>query len=573
MLRIFRSPEAHFEHDAELADQVYTQDALQALADAGFNAVWVRIIYRQLLKNAKYPEFGEHAHAYLANLNRVIERGEKCGVKLVTYCQEPFGLAVDDPFWETHPDMAGADYRHDFGSTEEPFYMRAFCVSSEPVREYLRESTASLARSLPGLGGIITISASEYITHCFSHYSHQRGIHLGDHRPEPLRCPRCRDRRETDVVVDVLNNMYAGLRAVSDDIPLIAWNWSWVTYEPDPQESIVSRLDPGIDLLIDFERGDLKKDATGRTIEINEYSLGFIGPSERFSKTKQAVARPGRGVYAKLQFGTTHEIATVANLPLMVNLFHKGRAVRAENLAGFMGCWNFGNELSLNTRGFNFFLSDECPDDRDAALTMLAEREFPGCSVKPVLEAWTRFGDAFEFYPFTIPFLYSSPINYALILPMHPCPLHEDKIKRSWQLDPRDDNDDPSPSFGCFTAEEIAERLTAMCPIWGEGLSAYEEGLAQAAGAKEQELATARAIDASLRSVRNYYKLYMLKRDWDDSLMPQFREIVLDELEVLEMAIPAYESDPRQGFHIEGHGYMVTPELMREKREQLRKLL
>ena len=92
MLKIFRSPKADFERDAELADRVYTEDALKQLADAGFNAVWVRTIYHQLLKNPKYPSFGERSDDLLRALGRVIERGEKCGVKLVIYNQEPFGL-------------------------------------------------------------------------------------------------------------------------------------------------------------------------------------------------------------------------------------------------------------------------------------------------------------------------------------------------------------------------------------------------------------------------------------------------------------------------------------------------
>ena len=566
MLRIFRSPKADFKRDAELADEVYTEDALKALADAGFNAIWVRAICRELLKNPKYPAFGQGSEKSLASLNRVIERGARCGMQLVIYCQEPFGLDVDDPFWEQHPDMAGATWDHNYGSVDKPLYMRAMCVSSEPVRELLTVSCEELLRRVPGVAAVITITASEYMSHCYSHYA--TNPPPNPKRP-PLDCPRCRERPATDVVVDVLHCMRQGMNAADASVPLIAWNWSWCMYEPDPQPNIISRLDPGIDVLADFERGDVKTDPTGRKIEINEYSLSFAGPSERFTKTRQAALDHGCRVYAKLQLSTTHELGSVSNIPLINNIYGKAKAFRELGLSGFMGCWNFGNELTLNTDAFNFFLSPDCPQDRTKALTALARRAFPGCDPPAILAAWTKFSEAFDYYPFSIPFLYWSPMNYALALPMRPCPTHDKRIGRSWLLDPRDDNDDPAASFGPFTPEDIADRFATMVGLWGEGLAAYERGLNPATGDKDKELGAARAVYASVRSIRNYYRLHLLKRVWRDDFLPQFQEIVEDEAGVLEDAIPVYENDPRQGFHSEAHGYMVTPDLMRRKRDML----
>jgi len=259
----------------------------------------------------------------------------------------------------------------------------------------------------------------------------------------------------------------------------------------------------------------------------------------------------------------------VSNIPLIENLYGKAKAVRELGLAGFMGCWNFGNELTLNTDAFNFFLSVDCPVNREAALNALVGRAFPGGVPSAVLAAWSSFGQAFDHYPFSIPFLYFSPINYVLALPMRPGPIHERPIGRSWLMDPRDADDDPARSFGPFAAEEIAQRFAKMVDLWGEGLADYESGLGDAGGIAADELSAARAVHLCLRSVRNYFLAYLLKRDWHDGLRLLFREIVTDELGVLEEAIPLYERDPRQGFHIEAHDYMVTPELMRRKRELL----
>ena len=84
--------------------------------------------------------------------------------------------------------------------------------------------------------------------------------------------------------------------------------------------------------------------------------LSYVGPSQRFKLIRELATSQGRDVYAKLQIGTTHEIASVSNLPLIPRLYRKASAFRRLGLGGFMGCWSFGNMLSLNTRAFNAFL-------------------------------------------------------------------------------------------------------------------------------------------------------------------------------------------------------------------------
>jgi len=126
-----------------------------------------------------------------------------------------------------------------------------------------------------------------------------------------------------------------------------------------------------------------------------------------------------------------------------------------------------------------------------------------------------------------------------------------------------------SRSFGPFTPEDIADRLMRMTEIRGRGLTEFEEALTDVAGPTcNQELSAARAVWVS-RSTANYYRL-LLKRAWSDEYMPKFSEIVDDELTVLRDAIPVCEADPRQSFHIEGHGYMVTPDLLRSEQQMLR---
>ena len=67
--------------------------------------------------------------------------------------------------------------------------------------------------------------------------------------------------------------------------------------------------------------------------------------------------------------------------------------------------------------------------------------------------------------------------------------------------------------------------------------------------------------------------MYLLKRDWSEACEAAFADIARDEIGVLDEAIPLYEADSRQGYHIEAGAYLVTPEGMRAKRDDLRRRL
>lgn len=105
--------------------------------------------------------------------------------------------------------------------------------------------------------------------------------------------------------------------------------------------------------MADFERGGIRKDG----VLINEYSLGYAGPSEQFLDSLKLARQRGIPVMVKLQIGTTHELATICSLPLIGNLYEKASFLRENHLEGFMGCWNFGNFNSANLFAFNEFLT------------------------------------------------------------------------------------------------------------------------------------------------------------------------------------------------------------------------
>jgi len=336
-------------------------------------------------------------------------------------------------------------------------------------------------------------------------------------------------------------------------------------YVDSPCEEIISRLPRDICLMADFERGG-KKDLPGHSDHlINEYSISYAGPSELFVAVMNLARKYGIKVMAKLQFGTTHELATIVSLPLLGNVFKKAEFVRKNDLEGFMGCWNFGNHQSANTMGFNYFLSNECPDSEEDALRAFANLYFPGCNTEGVVKAWLKFADAMIYYPFCVPFLYNSPTNYALALIPKPAVLNEKSTGRSWLMDER--GDDLSGSITDFSLDEIIDNFRNMQKLWEEAVEILRNSLTDIASTRhaKNELGNAEICNAAWRSTRNIFKLYKLRKTWQKGHIPEYIRIISDELENLIHVFPFVERDSRQGFHIEAHDYMFNAEILREK--------
>ena len=567
-LRIWRSPYSNFYKDETLdAAKVYTSDYLRELADAGFNAIWIRAILREIVPSRVFPEFGRRSADYLRSLRAVIRRGERMGVRVFLYMQEPRGFLADARFWRRHPEAEGATYRY-WGND-----VSAMCTSEPSVRAFLREGAATLSRKLPGLGGAILITASEHVSHCYSHYGNTYApTEMAKMPPAALGCSRCERRRPADIIADIVGGIHSGFRDAKNGAEVIAWNWSWRIYEPNPQEGILRALPRGVRVMGGFERGGAKR-ILGRNRVIDEYAISFAGPSDQFVQTLRAARKRGLKVMAKLQIGVTHELATVPNLPLIGTLYDKARAMRSLTLRDFMGCWAFGNMLTANSAAFLRFMTVKRLPPRDRALEAFAASYFPGCDAKRVKAAWELFAMAMDSYPFCIPFLYYGPTNYALAHPIDPGPIREGLVGRSWLPDRRR-GDDLRQSLGPYTLTEVIRGLGKLTRIWRAGVEEFERGAAGCdAPSARDELNTVRMVGHCFHSCWNLYRAYRLRRNWKVSHRKSLLAILRDERKHLAEALPIVVADKRMGFHSEAQRYLCTATGIRRKLKRINALL
>ena len=561
-LRIFRSFHArYYDDDILYGPDAYPEEYFAALVEHGFNAVWLRGILRDLAATSVFPTLGREIARHQDALGLVVERAKRHGVQVLLYLNEPLGLPRDDPFWAAHPEARGASGDSVMDDWPETF---AFCTSTPDVQTWLREVTANLFRAIPELGGWFLITGSEHHTHCYSHVWNAPG---GD-RPD---CLRCAARDAAEVVADVITTLRDGTRAASTTAHTIAWNWGWTQFEPEPQPSLLARLPRDITLLLDWERGGQRLMPDGREIFIDEYSLSYTGPSERFQATMQEARRHGLAVMAKLQIGTTHELATVPNMPLIDQLYRK--LVQVEELApgGMLATWNFGNSFSLNTAAIARFAHTVARPSPEVFVRQLAAEYFPGAAPDGVAQAIAQLTAAMAWFPFSLNMLYWGPCNYALATPLTLAPLTGKPMAESWMM--RERGDDLAPSLGPFTLEEVIACFSSLVEAWQQGVEQLSTALAGCAHLHAaQELGVARIIGCCYRSARNVYQVYRLRRERPADAEPQFRVIVADEIANLQAALPLIAADPRIGFHAECQGYQFDAQAVEKKLRELEKL-
>ena len=337
--------------------------------------------------------------------------------------------------------------------------------------------------------------------------------------------------------------------------------------------AIVAGMPDDCILVSDFERGGHKDILGHKDHPIDEYALSYAGPSEAFLAIFKLAKDRGIKVMPKLQIGTTHELASVVSLPLLPNICEKARFMRKNDLDGYLGCWNFGSQSSANTMGFNYFLTTSAVGDTESMLKDFCRQIFDNSNADEVVAAWICFCRAMDHYPFSVRFLYFSPLNYTLSHLFLPGPLSMGLIGRSWLPDSR--GDDLVSSIAEFSLEEILGGLDKVATLWSEGVALLKSGLAGCSS----EIALLELNNASLcgcifRSAVNSYRLYKLKKGWRGAEdMPEYCRLLSRELDIVEEALPLTLADARQGFHSEGHFYLFSAELLREKLIKGRQLI
>ena len=557
------------------AVNVYTDEVLADIAANGFNAIWLHAVLCSISIVPEFPEFGTNAMAHVAALNTLVARAAKHGIKVFLYFQPVRGIATGNKeFWKNHPECAGqiemSGEQLIAEHLDEPLEVASLCTSVPAVKNWIRDASSFLAENVPDLGGVILITASEYPGHCYSHRKKKdptEWTHL-------IECPRCKEREGWEVALEEILLVREGIRKKSEKMDIIAWNWGWAMWLPTPCKELLEKLPKDVILMADCERGGVQDMAERPSFHMDEYSLTYAGPSPRCKGTIEYGMSIGLKGMLKLQLGTTHELGSVLDLPLMTNIFRKASYLKNNPELGYMGCWTFGNSTSGNTAGFNFFLREDVSGNMEEALKSFAEYYFPSCNASGVLRAWELMEQGSKYMPFAIPFLYrgchAHALSYTSIF--NTGALNTRSAGTSYRpFENRGDDLSGSVNMpGNFSLDELVSNLGKMAVIW----KIAAETMLEALGGKDDkhEAGNMFICAALMQSAEYAYRAYRLRLNWDDSKKADLLHIVNGEIENVKNALPYVEKDPRQGWHGEAYIRMFTPESMKEKLQHLEAL-
>ncbi len=375
----------------------YPDGYLARLAGTGVNGVWLQAVLHKLApcpwdtrRSARYAE-------RLAHLRALVARAGRHGVQVFLYLNEPRALPLD--FFATHAELQGVvEGDH-----------AALCTSVPAVRQFLTDSVATICRAVPDLGGLFTITASENLTHCWSH---------GNGRA----CPRCGQRAPAAVIAEVNAAIFDGIgrtiQGASHDAQppvgdrpspivnrksqprLLVWDWGW---NDAWAGDVITRLPAGVSLMsvsewgLPIERGGVKS-------EVGEYSISAVGPGPRATRHWQLARERGLPVIAKIQAGNTWELSAVPYIPALTLVAEHARHLRAAHVDGLMLGWTLGGYPSPNLEAVGEVLAG-------GSLASVAQRRFGDALAPAVLAAWHQCSEAFREFPFHAGVVYSAPLQ------------------------------------------------------------------------------------------------------------------------------------------------------------------
>lgn len=351
----------------------YPDGYLARLAGSGVNGVWLQGLLAHL---APFP-WDERVSARYADrleqLRRLVERAARHGIRIYLYLNEPRTRPL--AFFDRHPGLRGLT-QGDHAT---------LCTSVPEVRAHLTGSVERLCREVPGLGGLFTISASENLTHCWSHH--------GGHQ-----CPRCGTRSPAEVIGELHGALLEGIRRAGGRQTLIAWDWGWADAWAT---GAIARLPEGV-ALMSVSEWDLPIERGGIRSSVGEYSLSAIGPGPRARRHWAAARDSGRPVLAKIQAGNTWELAAVPYIPAVAQAWEHGRRLREETVGGVMLGWTLGGHPSPN-------LAAAVAGLEGRSLESVAVRHHGTALAAAGVEAWQGFSRAFQEFPYHIGSVYTAP--------------------------------------------------------------------------------------------------------------------------------------------------------------------
>ena len=414
--------------------KTYLDDALlEKYRRVGVNGIWIHGVLSSLSPYPFDPALSADYKTRRKNLKELIERCAKYSVKIFLYFNEPRCLALDK----------FGDKSYLIGHKNE--LRGCLCLSHKEVQDYLYNAFYDLLRELSGLGGIITITMSENMTHCQS--------------LTECNCSVCASRPKWELAAEVNNIIMRALRDSGCGGELIANLWGWAEYMGFTEEDTfkgIAALDKDISVL-SVSEFDSEVERGGVRSRLTEYSISCVGPSMVTVKNLAYARKLGHKIYAKIQVNNSWELSVAPVLPLYDLVYRHLTNLKNIGVGDYMASWTLGGypseALSLvaafaEGRGLDEWYSDCYGEDAEI-----------------VHDAVKEFCRAFENYPVSMYVLYMSPKNLGYGNMWDIRPEHKESTMMFYSFDDYKKWTEPYP------ADVYLDLFVKLLEGWEKGLA------------------------------------------------------------------------------------------------------
>lgn len=515
--------------------ETYLPDSLLAqYQQQGINGLWMHGVLSAL---SPYPFRMELSSGYQKRreeLKRLIKRAGKFGIKIYLYFNEPRYLPLDCFDLYTH--LIGHQEKGEVG------IIASLCLSQQETQEYLYKAFKDFLSDVKNLGGIITITMSEYLTHCHSHRN--------------CNCVSCRDIT-LPISASRANNII--MRAIKDsraNTELLAnlWGWSYLYgwTKQEIQEGI-RLLDKDISIICVSEYG-LALNKGGVEAKLIDYSISNPGPSEESRMILEYAQKHGHKIYAKIQVNNSWECSCVPYLPVFDLIYEHMENLSKVGVKDYMLCWTLGGYPSP-------CLNLAAAKTQEMSLEQWYKNYF-GKEAEKIHAGVKMICEGFESYPFTVNSLYFSP-----------CSLGPANL---WSLS----SDQKTSTMVCFSYDDYESWIHPypidiylklykdMLNKWEEGLSILKE--AQKTAAVKELILMAESAYIHFKSSYNHTLYAIYKRDIKNNC-EKLMNVIIEEKENAKCLISLMAKDSRIGFEASNH-YFYTQNILKEKVINLEKI-
>ena len=434
----------------------FPDELLEGYGRRGINGIWLQAILYQM---APYPfaeNLSEGWEKRLANLEELTHRAARYGIKVYLYINEPRNMPAS--LFAHYPQMKGAELKEGW---------HCLCSSSPDTHKYMKDALQTVCRKVPLLGGFINISMSENHVLCSSN---------GTRVKEEARCPVCRNRKNSEVIAEMLRVMCDAVAEVAPQMKFFAWAWAWVQLLGKEDTDNLLRLLPKNAIVMQVSESQKKFVRGGIHSFVRDYSMSVIGPGEPAREMWKTAREQGLEVAAKVQVNNTWECSSVPYLPVYENVAQHMQNLIDEGVEHMLLSWTLGGYISDNIKiASSYFFEEECV--QTDAYTQVLERNY-GPYAQQVREAVSHFCRGFDEYPFNVWHAYRSPCNSGAANLLYPRP---SGMRGTMTCFPYDDIEGwrgalPNDHYegADYPPEILEDQYRKLCEHWEKGLRVLE---------------------------------------------------------------------------------------------------